>query len=70
MCVCVCVIGFGVWTASVSVCLIAPALPRLGFLTGAGGLPRRLSFGFMCTAWLPVVPVVGVAPLCLYLVPR
>ena len=24
----------------------------------------------MCTAWLPVVPVVGAAPLCLCLVPR
>ena len=33
-------------------------------------LHRRLGFSCMCTAWLPVVPVVGAAPLCLCLVPR
>ena len=31
--------------------------------------PRRLGFSCMCTSWLPVVPVVGAAPLCLCLVP-
>ena len=46
-----------------------PALPRLGFLTGAGGLPRRLGFSCMCAARVPVAPAVGAVPLCLCLVP-
>ena len=45
-------------------------LPRLGFLTGAGGLPRRLGFSYMCVARVPVAPAVGAVPLCLRLVPR
>ena len=39
-------------------------------LTGARGLPRRLGLSYMCTAWLPVVPVVGAVPLCLCLALR
>ena len=71
MCVCVCVAGFGVWTVPESVRFVsAPALACRGFITGAWGLPRCLGFSCMCTAWLPVVPVVGAAPLCLCLVPR
>ena len=47
----------------------APALSRLGFRTGAGGLPRRHGFSCMCAARVPVAPAVGVVPLCLCLVP-
>ena len=46
-----------------SCCLLrpsAPALPCLGFITGAGGLPQRLVFSCMCaardpdvSAWVP-----------------
>ena len=47
--VCVCVIGFGVWTVSVSVRLVCygPALPCLGFITVAGGLRRCLGVSCM-----------------------
>ena len=49
--------------------LDAPALLRLGFRTGTGGLPRCLRFSFMCAARVPVAPAVGAVPLCLCLVP-
>ena len=41
-------------------CLLRPsaaALPCLGLITGAGGLPQRLGFSCMCTARVPVAPV-------------
>ena len=41
-----------------------------GLHHGRGGLPRSRGFSCMCTTWLPVVPVVGAAPLCFCLVPR
>ena len=78
MCVCVCVCVCG-WCRGLDrprvhpLFLLQPSAPALacwGFITGAGWLPRRLGFSCMCTAWLPVVPVVGAAPLCLCLVPR
>ena len=70
---CVFVIGVGVLTVSIFICIVCysvPALPRPGFLTGAGGLPPRLGFSCMCAARVPVSPAVGAVPLCLYLVPR
>ena len=54
-------------------CLLRPsalALLCLGFITGAGGLPRRLDFSHMCPAWVPVAPAVGAVSLCLCMVPR
>ena len=41
-----------------------------GFIMGAGGLPLRHGFSCMCTTWVPFVPAVGAAPVCLCLVPR
>ena len=75
VCVCVCVVGFGVWTVPESVRFVCYSSARRHWRIGASslgaeGLPRRLGFSCMCTAWLPVVPVVGAAPLCLCLVPR
>ena len=69
-CVCACVWGlnryrfraFGLLSHSV------PALPCPAFITGAGGLPRRLGFCCMCAAQVPVAPTVGAVSLCL--VPR
>ena len=40
-------------------------VPLVVSCPSSGGLPRRLGFSFMCTTLLPVVPVVGAAPLCL-----
>ena len=71
-----CVIMFGVWTVSDSVrfvCLFRPstlALRCLGFITGAGALARRLGFGCMYAARVPVAPAVDAVPLCLWLVPQ
>ena len=76
VCVCVCVCG---WVRSLDhpkvrpFCLLWPSAPALAccaFITGAGVLPQRRGFSYMCTTWLPVAPVVGAAPLCLCLVPR
>ena len=37
----------------------------LGFITGAGGSPRRLGFSCICAARVPVSPAVDAVPLCL-----
>ena len=73
VCVCVCWVRGQEHPRVRPFCLLRPsalALACRGFITGAGGLPRRRGFSCMCTAWLPAVPVVGDAPLCLCLVPR
>ena len=52
-------------------CFLRPSaqvLSRLGFLPGAGELPRRLGFSCICAARVTVAPAVGAVPLCL--VPR
>ena len=63
-----------VWTVSDSVRLFVPSQNAgalcLGFIGGAGGLPRRLSFSCMCAARVPVAPAVGAVLLCFWLVPR
>ena len=56
--------------ADVIVCPIDSLALCLGFITGTGGLPRRLGFSCMCAARVPVAPAVGAMPLCLRLVPR
>ena len=72
MCVCVCVCDWarGVDRFSFCLsCLVRPSVPCLGFLKGAGGVPRRLGFSCVCAARVPVAPAVGAVPLCLCLVP-
>ena len=74
MCVYVCVrVGSGFGPSQFPSCLLrpsAPALPCLGFFTGAGGLPRHLSFSCMCAVWVLVAPAVCAVRLCLRLVTR
>ena len=74
MCVCECDCIWGLDRLKFRpFCLLrpsAPALPCLGFITGAGWLCRRLGFGCMCAARVFVASAVGAAPLYLFLVPR
>ena len=65
-CVCACVLGLDCLRFR-AFCPITPALQCLGFITGAGGLPRRL--GCMCAVRVHITPAVGALLPCPWLVP-
>ena len=74
LCTHVCGLGCRVWAVSDSVRFVCYglgelALPCLGFIAGAGWLPRRLGICCICAAWVPDALTVGAAPMGLCLVP-